>query len=174
MCLSYLLADPLLFIFFISGYPAHPWHHPPVPERPGPAWPDVPAAAVFRNPAGPGPTQQVWVSGAVQTCPSAGPQTTAGEMAEGGQGMWRSQGRWVISTHTHKSHFLCTHVFVWEAQGTECALHMWGFFFSQTERMHPYFCDKERVCVKTDCVDCENDCLCVNVCVFVCYLRCLL
>lgn len=31
--------------------------------------------------------------------------------------------------------------------------------------MPPYFCDKERVCVKTDCVDCENDCLCVNVCV---------
>ncbi len=159
----------------ISGYPARSWHHPSVPGRPGSARPDIPTPAVFRDPAGPGPAQQVWVSGAVQTRPSAGPQTASGEMAEGGQGMWRrSQGTW-LSPHTptraSSSVRLCVCVYATGSGNRVCSSHVF-FLTPQTERMPSYFCDKEGACVKTDFVDCENDRVCVNACV--CYLRCLL
>lgn len=138
---------------FISGYPAHPWHHPPVPERPGSTWPDVPTAAVFRNPPGPGPAQQVWVSGALQTRPSAGPQTTAGEMAEGGQGMWRM----FISTHRGRGSCVCVCV----VQGTGCALVV---ILVHKQSVAPYFLCWRKGLLK----QAANDCLCVS------YLRCLL
>ncbi len=154
---------------FISGYPAHSWHHPSVPGRPGSARPDIPTSAVFRDPTGPGPAQQVWVSGAVQTRPSAGPQTASGEMAEGGQGMWRtSQGTWLSPhTPTRASSSVRMCVCLCERLREQGVLFACVFFPPQTERMPPYFCDKEGVCVKTDCVDCENDRVCVWMCVSV-------
>lgn len=52
-----------------------------------------------------------------------------------------------------------------------CSSHVFFFFpHKQKECFHIF--DKEGVCVKTDFVDCKNDCVCVWLCV--CYLRCLL
>lgn len=83
-------------------------------------------------------------------------------------------GEMVISTHTHKSLFLCTHVcvFVREAQGTGCALRM--CFFPPTNRKNAsiFLWQRRGLCENRLCGLWERPCLCVNVCV--CYLRCLL
>jgi len=69
------------------GYPADPRHHPSLPECSCPTRPDVSLAPILWHLAGPRPTEQIWVSGAVQARPPTGPQATPREMVERGQGM---------------------------------------------------------------------------------------
>ena len=71
-------------VCIVTGHIAYATNHPAVPAGARPARTNVAFTAVFRHPARPGPTQQVRIVGAVSARLAARPQTTAGEMAQGG------------------------------------------------------------------------------------------
>lgn len=54
LCIASLMERIIL-----SGYTAHPRHHPSLPECSNSAWPDLPFAPVFWYPVGSRPAQQV-------------------------------------------------------------------------------------------------------------------